>query len=535
MDICIWNGYIDQAVFRCFKHNGASVELGMGPINQALRKRFEALCKNNADTIVEGVFPSSTLYAGASVISPGAPPSPYAPIVDEYQLKDSIPFQQWRKRMAEGEILASSYVNEKVKVLSFPGFSGGTFIPNGAGQSYNRDNLVALGLLEYVPSGPSFTKYYLREADVWVTTGSFTILYNYRRNCNWAPPYPISAVGVAQEIKGSHVVDSGTVTALVASANKGTLDALTALAEGPQALSWLNAMAARVSSLIRGVKQRRLSVSAAFERRKTLLAYQNKREDMKLLSLMNDISDSGKKISSRRKLKRELRKLQRQRAFLASTYKNTLRQTGIEFNDAMAQVWMEFRYAIMPLVYTAVDITEALGKTPKFQTYRDGEKATSLVSIHPDIPKAEISTHTRFWIKDKISLGYGPFSLNMRGISGNILTTAWELIPLSFVVDWFVNVGDFITAVSGSASSERSFTISHKDVFDYNYTDASSGRRVIAYGQLYNRKVDNTFNHTCLDIGPGMTWKRYTDSIALLWNANRENLIRSSNRTRSKQ
>jgi hypothetical protein len=41
--------------------------------------------------------------------------------------------------------------------------------------------------------------------------------------------------------------------------------------------------------------------------------------------------------------------------------------------------------------------------------------------------------------------------LNNIGFSGkNLLTLPWELIPYSFVVDWFANIGDFVGAITPS-------------------------------------------------------------------------------------
>lgn len=517
-----------------FTISGKTIESRGGPINDGLRNEVFQYLKNRAGIRVLGNVTSNSKHYGATVLSSNEG-SPYVSLVTNWTSKTKASNAPFRKRVAAGEVLVSDFNHERVTCVSTPRFTGGSYTAYAQSETYSKSDLVAMGILEYVPNGPSFSKYYYRKIDAWVTNGVWDTMYGLRQNFQWAPPRNITAEMVASIVKGSREVNVGFVTSLVAEANQGTLDLLTTLAEMPEVISWLSSMTSRVSSLARGVKGRRLSLTKSFEDRKERLQRKFAEDQLALeIKIRQAVRDTGT-FSSRRAQRAELRNLRRHQKRLVNTYDRALRKSGIEFNDAMANVWMEFRYAIMPLVYTAIDVTETLTKSPEFLTYRDGDKSAPRVTLAPDIPQLIVDRHLRVWIRDRVSTATGPFSLNVRGVTGNLLTTAWELTRLSYVVDWFVNVGDTITALSGGSSIDRVSSLSWKDILDYRYFNPQDGSSLTVNGQIYNREKVNLLTYTCLSIERGLDMFRTFDSIALLWNSKREDLIRSSNRTRSKR
>lgn len=114
--------------------------------------------------------------------------------------------------------------------------------------------------------------------------------------------------------------------------------------------------------------------------------------------------------------------------------------------------WMETRYGVRPLVSSIFDTMKALlnihlsgAFTIKVSTHRENEtiKTVGLGSnsspsgryyIHQDVRGYMVS---RFRIPANASSVQDFFSLNPVG-------WAWEAMPLSFVADWFVNVGQTI-------------------------------------------------------------------------------------------
>lgn len=142
------------------------------------------------------------------------------------------------------------------------------------------------------------------------------------------------------------------------------------------------------------------------------------------------------------RFKRELKK---KLELQASPYKNYGKVGNESLTEEIASLWMAYRYGIMPIVYSINDGLDLLEmENRKFQSFR-GRKDTPVESF--DLPGGYILqdrptvTHRCF-----LKYGYDLDSFVSQGIKFNLAATAWELWPLSFVWDWFFQVGDYLTA-----------------------------------------------------------------------------------------
>lgn len=152
----------------------------------------------------------------------------------------------------------------------------------------------------------------------------------------------------------------------------------------------------------------------------------------------------------------KLNKLQRRQL---RNSKNTQVPTERQFSDA----WLELEFGWRPLVNDCVDLMKTmdtrLAQRPAY-CFATGRKKASFSSKKAKVDKVEVSFglaawHTQ-WV-DRIDTteafavtGY-IFSITNPSISAlqqlglsNAAALAWEATPFSFVVDWFVNVGDVI-------------------------------------------------------------------------------------------
>jgi len=115
------------------------------------------------------------------------------------------------------------------------------------------------------------------------------------------------------------------------------------------------------------------------------------------------------------------------------------------------RLWLEARYGWRPLVYDILAIIKSLAKKVRnplsrkmaTQTVDLGEEATTVV----DGGTQEI-TCTKLRRGSQVYHAVVYYDDNTSHFGANPLVTAWELTRYSFVIDWFINIGSWIQAIS---------------------------------------------------------------------------------------
>lgn len=196
--------------------------------------------------------------------------------------------------------------------------------------------------------------------------------------------------------------------------------------------------------------------------------------------------------------------------------------------DELSGLWMAYRYAVMPLAYSVDDILDYNSST--FTPYATVRKGTSQ-SFDIELPvgwkaSSSIETIDRCYVKTRFGL-----DLALHDLKFNPLATAWELVPLSFVVDWVFNVGDLLSAlVPPRGIAERGVQYS-RQIRDLNVvisrTDGYGGHYVLT-GSSYQAKPINPLDHIGLSIDFSMSWKRWLDALALTWGMTKKSYIKGS-------
>lgn len=269
---------------------------------------------------------------------------------------------------------------------------------------------------------------------------------------------------------------SPLITRVTAEANKVILDALTAAAEMPQ------------------------TIKSIYEACLTLLRlYKDaKNKEFRLHNKLKRLSgDTASQNSAR------------QRAKLIQ-----------DINDAIADVWLNFRYNIMPNVYLIEDLIKVLesqGKTFfRFRGLEQSDKEFNIV-----LPKGwtgDLSYNAAGRVLIKRSVAANSYEYKHL-LQTNLFVTAWELVPLSFVVDWFLNIGDALSALLSPnlQNYEEGATFSWKTDTSFTFTHDQTKASVVAQMKCYSRAVFNPSDYCRISFNPDLSPVRQLDALALSW------------------
>lgn len=234
---------------------------------------------------------------------------------------------------------------------------------------------------------------------------------------------------------------------------------------------------------------------------------------------------------------------------------------GTAMSKDVANAWMQYRYAIMPIYYSIMDAIETFEQSRSlYKTSRRKERINYTSDGIRDMTRPHMfeSGSRKVLIS---AMGKTRFSSQAQRLASQIkfnpLTTAWELTKFSWVIDWFVNVGDWLNAKSQAysiTSGDSKYCISFTEEYSvatWLYippypSDAPIKRSIkgsraygasatpisysvslndpgglhllqIANGRTYNRNLFDP-GEIYLDINPNLNWKRSLDAISLAVN-----------------
>lgn len=142
---------------------------------------------------------------------------------------------------------------------------------------------------------------------------------------------------------------------------------------------------------------------------------------------------------------------------LRSRY-NSGKLTYNDFIVEFSNIWLLYRYGIMPLVYEIQGIVKALTEPSKPQRStsraiaRDsGSTNWKTTGSSSMITKIELA-HSLVWTREYRATCLYESEDDLQARFGlrlaDVPVAAWELTRLSFVYDWFVNAGDFLGSLT---------------------------------------------------------------------------------------
>lgn len=154
---------------------------------------------------------------------------------------------------------------------------------------------------------------------------------------------------------------------------------------------------------------------------------------------------------------RTLQVLSAYRALRRGNFRGAAEVLGVNFRKkrlSAANQWLEWQYGWKPLLSDIYGGAELLRKGFRSAPIVRVARKVSRVSDRP-VPGLQIPSYEGTCKISVIAIGFyrvdDHFTANLSSLGLiNPLEIAWELTPWSFVVDWFIPVSDFLTALTAS-------------------------------------------------------------------------------------
>lgn len=443
------------------------------------------------------------------------------PFKDTFDEKVVVKNEHFHARRLSGEIVVAPYRISDAVVRHYPGerdiiksVSGTNMEVMQFTSLYEYRQVPLAGKQAFWPSVGYFLTSW-NDSNWTVTDEEHDIIYLMPKNLGFS--FSAKQFSV---ICGEHEQDIGLITNANADANKGSIDTLTAVAELPSTISMVVGALGSFSKILKDFRKGKLRLSKAHLRQFNKIGsdIQSKRN-----VLIKEHSQKLSRAYTRRWPQSAIRELQakhdKRMAGLLELEKRTKIQASKEFASAVTNLWLAVRYGVLPVVYTLEDYLEY--REMLFASYVTTRKRRFHKISLPNVEGFEINTSLnqqahRVWIKRRLNDSMDRKSAQLQ--HSNILTTAWELVPYSFVMDWFVNFGDFVTSKSSLEtywSEGASYSV--KGDIDVSYVHKETGARVDVLARNYSRYLINPCELSGLTLQFNLNSYRYLDSVSLLW------------------
>lgn len=283
-----------------------------------------------------------------------------------------------------------------------------------------------------------------------------------------------------QHILGSSPMDEALVTRVVGDAYSGIYDVLTDIAELPETVRTVHTQIERISALYDIAKGR---ADKAERRLRRLRGRYNKEH-----------SSEQKRAAIKRKQKREIHQVSKE----------------------ISGLWLEFRYGIMPMVYSIQDATEWL-QTTDYEYFKYRATKTQKVQVSVFGYMTEVEVVHRAFAKLRVNS-------KVAGLKLNPYTTALEKVKLSLLLNWVCNVGDLLSALyEPNGVVEQKFSYSRQVVQGPMSLGGHASGEIpptVTFG-LYDLRVIDPKKYLVFKFQNNMNLKRLVDAFALVWGQTR--------------
>jgi hypothetical protein len=205
------------------------------------------------------------------------------------------------------------------------------------------------------------------------------------------------------------------------------------------------------------------------------------------------------------------------------------RRRGTSVNKAASSQWLEMQYGWTPLLmdaYNAAEYAAALNTNTLFDVAFSAYDFGYVQPSNGYEDQVTIDSYTALVRREARYRVTNP-TLRLASTLGltNPLLVGWELVPFSFVVDWFAPVGDYLSAsfadvgleyVDGGFTSFTRYSADRYVPSPHATLDWSANGHIDFVSMTRSRAGAPTASFPPLSLFEAMNGKRFADSLALL-------------------
>lgn len=195
------------------------------------------------------------------------------------------------------------------------------------------------------------------------------------------------------------------------------------------------------------------------------------------------------------------------------------------------------RSRLTPCDVAAAELTMSYGVLPLAKDFYDSFEALQGRLVDPVYRRFVVTSKDRrdfdvdykkgFWETSERAIAYVELEPDRSDFTlGNPLEVAWEIVPFSFVVDWAIPVGDYLSALDAlkDVKSMRG-TLTRKEKYRHDYYYLAPGHRWVrpsfALYHSHQRTVVTTVPLPRLPTWqPSKSWKAIMHGVSLLTSLN---------------
>lgn len=428
------------------------------------------------------------------------PSVPSGPETDSFKLFTGSNNSPFKKKQLEGKIVASPLktltaqvrfglgvrIQKSTNVDRYPLYLWEqTDIWNVVRLPNNRGDCAEI-------SPGRFIRYFVNMQRARQTYGQSVHPYDV----GWSPELSRS---VASSLVAFDPIKGNLVQETLADANTGALDLLTAVAELPETVE-------SIANALRAVAR----ITGELKRREFALFDKHKKKKERLTRRLKNLRNDTEK---NRKLLRHQERL----------VLKDLKSLADELVTETASLWMWYRYEVMPNAYLIEDAIEYFRDIIRaYEKYRKRVIEEGVQSFDQILDGWEsnslVTKEFRAWIKRAYTLGSNFADQVYKHMGTSVLVTAFELVKRSFVIDWFLTVGDFLRAIVFQPTYEQqASSYSQRTSGFSSSTHKATKASVVINVDGYERKIIDPCDYTGIYLDIGYDLVRQLDSFAMLW------------------